>query len=49
MLSQGLIVRGNSTDRNEVFNIQTKVLRIMAQVRNRVSCRNLIELAKAEP
>jgi hypothetical protein len=41
VLSYGLIFWGNSTDINKVFYIQKKIIRIMAGVKIRVSCRKL--------
>jgi hypothetical protein len=41
VVSYGLIVWGNSTDSNKVFYIQKKIIRIMAGVKSRVSCRKL--------
>jgi hypothetical protein len=39
----GVIFWGNSTDSKRVFIIQKKIIRIMASVKRRVSCRELFE------
>jgi hypothetical protein len=39
----GVILWGNSTDSKRVFIIQKKIIRIMAGVRRRVSCRELFK------
>jgi hypothetical protein len=41
VVSYGLIFWGNSTDSNKVFYIQKKIIRIMAGVKSRISCRKL--------
>jgi hypothetical protein len=41
IVTYGLIVWGNSIDRNKVFNIQKKIIRIPTGVKSRVSCRTL--------
>jgi hypothetical protein len=43
VLSYGLIFWGNSTDSSKVFYIQKKIIRIMASVKSRVSCRQLFQ------
>jgi hypothetical protein len=42
-MSYGVIFRGNTTDSKRVFNIQKKIIRIMAVVKRRVSCRELLK------
>jgi hypothetical protein len=43
VMSYGVIFWGNLTDSKRVFNIQNKIIRIMADVKNRVSCRELFK------
>jgi hypothetical protein len=48
VLSYGLIFWGNSRDSNKVFCIQKKIIRIMAGVKSRVSCRKLFRPLASE-
>jgi hypothetical protein len=43
MMSYGVIFWGNSSDSTRVFNTQKKIIRIMAGVKERVSCRELFK------
>jgi hypothetical protein len=43
VLSYELIFWGNSTDSNKIFIIQKKIIRIMAGVKSRASCRTLFQ------
>jgi hypothetical protein len=43
VMSYGVIFWGNSTDSKRVFIIQKKIIRIMAGVKRRVSCRKLFK------
>jgi hypothetical protein len=44
IMSYGVIFWGNLTDSKRVFIIQKKIIRIMAGVKRRVSCRELFEI-----
>jgi hypothetical protein len=43
IMSYGVIFWENSTNSKRVFNIQNKIIRIMAGVKRRVSCRELFK------
>jgi hypothetical protein len=43
VMSYGVIFWGNSTDSKRAFIIQNKIIRIMAGVKTRVSCRELFK------
>jgi hypothetical protein len=43
VMSHGVIFWGNSTDSNRVFIIHKKIIRVMAGVKRRVSCRELFK------
>jgi len=42
-MTYGVIFRGNSTDRNNVFKLQKRAIRLITNSSNRTSCRRLFK------
>ena len=49
LMSYGLIFWGNSSYSTKIFLLQKKVMRIIAIIRNRVSCRDCLQKLKILP